>query len=201
MDIFNQNTTSSKKSQGSSQQNSFARALAEMERSRGGHMSDENLAADGTDVSEPQAKDLEEQAKKQRLRKEMHAKVNPAEQSAVFDAREKQVKRELEQIRAALKKRVEKRRRPSNRPIDIAVEKRVVNPGQQGTYDKGFLDHIKSGLSLLLQQAKSADVWRQRAEARKAKQRRKRGLNFEGNAGKATHEMLNPERFNAYSGA
>lgn len=213
MDLFNQQTTKSNKQQ--SANSPFARALAEME--QGGHAGDHqagnkqkteqklNSADSAAKTLSPDQQEIykqqqQEQLKKQQMRERLHRKVNPVEQQDVFDAREQQVKKELEEVRKELKLLAEDFNK-FYKEVDVTLEKNIASPGQEGVYYSSFFAKLKAFILLLRQKVKSAQTWAKQMQAKKRKQQQKRGLNFAGNEAKATHDMLHHERYNAYSGA
>jgi len=193
--------------------NPFARALAETEKRSGGKdnlkQAEKELTDNGDLNKSVGDKDVdtfrqeqEAELKKRQMREKLHRKVNPVEQTDIFNAREAKVKKELEEVRKELKLLAAEFSK-FYKEIDITLEQNIAHPGQEGIYHKNFFQKLKAFIMLLRQKVRSARTWARQAKAKKKKQqaRKGRGLDMKGNAGQEVHNMLNPERFNAYSGA
>jgi len=198
-----------KTSKNNQSSNLFAKALAETEKSSYGqrkkskdqisretsNKTDSSLNAQEQVVE--QQNSLEELEKKQK-RKKLHEQINPVDQFKIFDAREKQVKEEINKVRDELKLlalEVSK----FNKEVEVTLMTEVVNPGQQGTYYINFFQQLRAFIILLRQKVRSARTWAKQMHTKK-KKKKKAGLDFGGNEAKSVHDMLHHERYNAYSG-
>jgi hypothetical protein len=220
MNSFGSKTSRNKQNKGSNNR-SLARAMAETEKRRDSAVSGtrdlqnehnkHNLlpnqpteidpAQTGQQLDPEQIKrEQEAKLKKEQLREKLHNKVNPVEQTDIFDQRKKEEKRQIEQIRQELEK-LSDEIADFYKEVDITLQKRTPDPGLEGTYYKNFFEKLKAFIILLRQKVRSAKTWARQMRQKKKKQKRKRGLNFSANEAKATHDMLHHERYNAYSGA
>ncbi len=198
-----------------SNNNPFARALAETEKRSYGSSTKNMQQAEKQLANNDQSQNFNQQdaaklqkekeieIKKRQMREKLHRKVNPVEQTDIYNAREARVKKELDQVRKELKLLAAEFSK-FYKEIDITLETNIAHPGQTGVYHKNFFQKLKAFIILLRQKVRSARTWARQAAAKKKKKKRSakaKGLDFAGNEAKATHDMLNPERFNAYSGA
>lgn len=209
--------TSSKKK---SQINPFAQALAEREKSNYGsipsnqalkHPLNEAFARTGgqgfnQNSNSPEAiaktqKELKAKQKGEILRQKLHDQINPVDQIDVFNAREQQVKKEIEQVRKELKLLTGEIAK-LNKEVDIAVTQEVVNPGQEGQYYLNFFAQLRRFIMMLRAKVKSARTWAKQMRAKKKKLKRGPGLEFKGSRKAETVHMIldNNELNNAYSG-
>ncbi|MEA2056867.1 MAG: DUF5660 family protein [Patescibacteria group bacterium] len=213
MNSFGSKATRSKQSSQSKNQ-SLARAMAETEKRRVGQRVDQNFRTNKQSklketplkpnqtakFQADQLKQKEQEFKKRQLRERLHKKVNPVEQTDIFNQRKENVKREIEQIRIELEK-LSKEIAKFHKEVDITLQKRTPDPGMEGTYYKNFFEKLKAFIILLRQRVRSARTWVRQAQIKKKKRKYRRGLDFGGNEAKASHDMLHHERYNAYSGA
>ena len=79
-----------------------------------------------------------EQAKRKQLQKELHARVNPKEQTAVFEARRKQDNQEIKQLQSELSEAAKQKQIPQTQTPDI-LEAEVVDAGDRGNVFQGLL--------------------------------------------------------------
>jgi len=213
--------------------NPFARALAELEnqQSTSGGRSTDNLDpfsqammdsggnwADAVDPNNPFANpyaqpNLEEQqrlqaeeAKKARLRKELHDKVNPVDMTDVFNARREQVAKEIDKLREdlqALASEISK----FHKEVDITLQTAVSDPGEQGKYYLSFFQQLRALIMLLRQRVQSARTWMQQSQMKSAKKKRRGaapGMVIDGNAHEQTKtifDTMHNERSSTYGGS
>ena len=219
MNTFGQNNTKPKNKKQAA--NPFAKALAEMEgrptgakkpsesnilsdtlAKTGGSAFDNKLGGlDNKNLLANQEKDLKEKQKKEALRKKLHDQVNPVDQIKVFDAREKQVKKEIDKLREELQfliKDVAK----FHKEVEVTLMTEVVSPGQDGKYYINFFRQLRSFIMLLRQRIKSARTWSRQMHAKSKKKKKQKGPRMPGSARetKAVHDMMHHERSNAFSG-
>ncbi|PIR59336.1 MAG: hypothetical protein COU69_01075 [Candidatus Pacebacteria bacterium CG10_big_fil_rev_8_21_14_0_10_56_10] len=144
--------------------------------------------------------ELQRHQKKEAARQRLHKELNPLDATDVFNAREQQVKREIDQLRQELRLLVSDVGQ-LNKDIDIAVAQEVVNPGQTGAYHLNFFQKLKQLIMLLRQRVKSAATWLSYTRAIVSKKRSKRGptLGMTGKAGKKTHDLMHHEMSQATS--
>ncbi len=202
--------------------NPFAQALAEAEREKqysgqpspkdtnpfsdalsqtGGSFGDLNKNA--FDSGEYQ-RQLEEQRKKEALRKKLHDQVNPVDATDIFNAKEQQVKREIEEIRRDLLLMVGDLGK-FHKEVQLTLMTETVSPGLEGKGYKGFFHQLKALIKLMRQQINSARTWATQLNGKKRKKAQKggAGMMIDGAAHEKTstvQDMMHHERSNAYSG-
>ncbi len=211
---------------GSASSNPFARALAETEKSAydspdSTKLTDKNpfsdaLAKAGGSFNpwdaqgqnpmawqEQQRQQMIEQQKREMLRKKLHDQINPVEQRDVFSAREKQVKQEIEKLRADLKLLV-REVSSFHKEVELTLMTETVNPGQEGKYYLNFFQQLRALIALLRQKVRSARTWATQISAKNKKKKQKGPLSFEGKKGHSEtstiYEMMHHEVSNARSG-
>lgn len=202
--------------------NPFARALAEAEKPRnaddaqsqtsalnpfsealartGGNLPT-NSPEDQKKWQEKQLADMEAQRKKEAMRKKLHDKVNPVDMQAVYDAREKEVKKEIDALRQELKMLVRDVAQ-FEKEVELAVMAEVAEPGMTGKYYINFFRNLRSFIMLLRQKIKSARTWSSQFQA-KQKKKKRGGLLIDGAAHEQTKtvfDMMHHERSTVYSG-
>ncbi len=206
--------------------NPFARALAETEQSlnRGGQAGmdggnnpfrdalaktggkfDFNQGFDShkTDTIDPEQQrlQLERQRKKDALRRKLHDKVNPVDLVDVYNAREQQVKKEIDKLRDELKMLV-KEVKKFDQEVQITLMTEVVKPGQDGKYYIAFFQQLRTFIMLLRQKIHSAHTWATQLHG-KQKKKQKKGMQIGGQAHEKTstiQDMMHHERSSQYSG-
>ncbi|MBD3250717.1 MAG: hypothetical protein GF381_04085 [Candidatus Pacebacteria bacterium] len=226
--LNNKGPAASKRPQsGGNNNNLFARALAEAEKRSAqnkGQQSaiDETMARAGQNLlsqdfgdfnfgdgipgmgggedPEKQQQELEKQRKRKELQDKLHRKVNPVEQTEIFNAREENVKKEINEIRKELKALAVEIAK-FYKEVDITLEQNVPSPGQTGAYHINFFQKLKQFIIFLRQKVRSARTWAKQMKAKKKKRTVRQGLDFGANEAKASHDMLHHERSNAYTGA
>jgi hypothetical protein len=211
--------------------NPFARALAETEKSSfGDSASPQNPFAEmlaknnglnralqqpgldqGSDSNsfanawaEEQRLSAEKQVKKEALRKKLHDQVNPVDTLDVFNAREKQVKEEIEQIRYELKLLV-KDMASLNKEIDMTLMSNTAEPGISGKYYINFFQQLRAWILLLRQKVNSARSWATQFQNKQSKKKKRGGaFVFDDKSGhektKAVFDTMHHEVSNATSG-
>ncbi|MGD9129713.1 MAG: DUF5660 domain-containing protein [Candidatus Woesebacteria bacterium] len=209
------NTSSKKKTKA----NPFAKALAEREKSAysqkqksndllgetlakgGSSFLDNNFSPRQPDKYEEQ--EAEKKAKKEALRKKLHEKVNPVEQTEIYNARQKRVKDEINKLSDELKFLAQDVAK-FNKEVELTLMTEVVDPGQDGQYYINFFQKLRAFIMFLRQKIRSARTWATQMHAKSKKKKKKKGrrigLDFAGNEAKAAHDALHHERYNAYSG-
>ncbi|KUK79711.1 MAG: hypothetical protein XD95_0182 [Microgenomates bacterium 39_7] len=213
MDPFKSNSTSNSKSQGNASVNPFARALAESEKrtlsnatnstNNGGANSfdtDNQISENSlfnADQHQQQLTEQQEILKKQQMRDKLHRMVNPVEQTDIFNAREEQRKKEINEVREELKALAQEIAM-FYKEVDITLTQTVVSPGQSGVYHQNFFTKLKEFIQMLREQVNSARTWARQAQMKKKKRRYKHGLDFSGEEAKSSHDMLHHERSNAF---
>ncbi len=156
-----------------------------------------------TQAIEEQKAQLKKEQQKQVLREKLHKKVNPVEQTDIFNAKEEENLKKLEQVRKQLKELTVELAK-FYKEVDITVTKEVHNPGQTGLYYDNFFEKLRQWIMLLKQKVKSAHTWYKQMQAKKKKKKARKirgGLDLSANEAKATHDMLHHERSQAYTGA
>jgi hypothetical protein len=221
MDPFKSNQATSQKNSQNSQQNSFARALAELEKNSSGQkpknrLSPNNGANDIFNADQlkksgqlpvgqnpDQAQPFQDQnmfqemmkaeAEKKRRSLERHREINPIDLNEVYNARKERTKKEINQLRIELKKLAEEVGL-LNKEITLAVTQDATDMGLSGTYHENFFEKLKQLIIMLRQRVHSARTWARQQSMKQAKKRRKYGLNFAGNEAKAVHDSFHHER-------
>ncbi len=186
----------------------FSDALART----GGQFGDFNYGQpdQSTDNAQNPANNVDWQAEQQRqlekqqleaAHKRRHDQINPVDTIDVFNARENQVKKEIDQLRQELKLlatdviKFEKE-------VDITLMTQVVNPGQDGKYYISFFQQLRSFIMLLRQKIKSASTWATQMHG-KSKKKQRMGMMIGGTGYEKTstiQDMMHHERSSQYSG-
>ncbi|MBW7955955.1 hypothetical protein H3C66_04445 [Patescibacteria group bacterium] len=163
--------------------NPFARALAEARGAMGqddGMPTQENTPStekkSSQEVFNPaeQQRQVLEQQRRERMRQELHRRVNPVDQKDIFDSRKQQVKQELEAIRHELEL-LTKELDGFAKDIEVAVMSNIVEVGESGKGAKGYFAKLKEFIILIRQKVHSARTWATTLSGKKSKQA---GLNF-----------------------
>lgn len=182
--------------------NPFSEALAKKSGSQQGMSPDFNPFANNW--AEQQKLQAEKQQKREALRKKLHDKVNPVDNRELFNAREKEVKREIVKLREELKM-LSKEVGSLNKEIEMTLLSNVVDPGSDGAYYLSFFQNLRAFIMLLRQKVRSARTWATQMQSKKSKKKKRGGaLVFEGKAGhektKTIFDMMHHEVSNARSG-
>ncbi len=221
----NQLTSTTKRQSGVQHTNPLARAMSESEHSTYQHNQaapqlsnpfSEALARAGGTLADhsnspqlneaDQLKKLEEQRKKEALRKKLHDQINQTNrQQEIFNAREKQVAEEIKKLRQDLKMMaidVQK----FEKEIDITLMAEVADPGHDGKYHITFFQQLRAFIMLLRQKIKSARTWATQLNGKKKKKAKgkKPGLEIGGQQHEKTstvYDMMHHERSSTYSGS
>ena len=204
--------------------NPFARALAEMENSsyentqansnslfRDALMKNRGTQADSfkssdtnNDLLKRQQEELERKKRQEALKKKLHDQVNPVDQQDVFNAREQQVKKEIDKIRQELRllaKDVAK----FQKDVELTLMTEISDPGEKGVYFLNFFHQLRAFIMLLRQKIKSASTWAHQMNS-KSKKKSKKGssMSLKGKTGhqqtKTIFDMMHHEVSNARSG-
>ncbi len=204
------------------QVNPFAQALADSEREKsfagstppsphnpfsealsktGGSFSD--FGSNQMDMADQQRL-MEEQRKKEMLHKKLHDQVNPVDTRDIFNARERQTKQEIEQIRKELSM-LSREVVAFHKEVEITLMTQTVDPGTEGIGYKNFFHQLRALIMLLRQKIHSAHTWATQLNGKKAKKKSKSGpgLNIAGEAHEKTstvQDMMHHERSSQYSG-
>lgn len=212
--------------------NPFARALADMEREKqfGGSVPPQNQDAnsmfsdalakaggrfpDFSDFSQDptnpnavfdQQRYLQEQKERQKremLRKKLHDQVNPVDTTDIFNAREQEVKREIDKLRADLKL-LFKDVQDFQQEVEMTLMTEVVEPGVEGKYYFNFFHKLRSFIMLLRQKISSAKTWATQMNVKSRKKKMRQGMVIGGMDHEKTstvQDMMHHERSSQYSG-
>lgn len=207
--------------------NPFARALADTEREHslsGGQPPTDNtnlfrdaLAKTGgnfgdTLTSSPDALDAEKQqqeaaaqAKKERMRRELHRQINPVETTDVFNAREQQVKEEINKLRYDLKMLAQDVAK-FDKQVELTLMTEITDPGQEGSYYLSFFQKLRTFIMFLRQKISSARTWATQMQTKKSKKKAGKGsvgMMIQGLSHEQTttvQDMQHHERSAMYSG-
>lgn len=211
--------------------NPFARALADMEREKqysggvapgddpnnlfrdalakaGGQFPNySDFANDPTDPNSvfDQQRYLQEQQerqKKEALRKKLHDQVNPVDTHDLFNAREQQVKQEIDQLRQELKL-LFREVQDFQQEVEMTLMSEVVEPGQSGIYYFNFFHNLRSFIMMLRQKISSAKTWATQMHVKSKKKKARQGMVIGGLGHEKTstiQDMMHHERSSQYSG-
>ena len=205
------------------QNNPFARALAETEKAA---YSDNKNPNSNQDLSEAFARtggqfpdfsnqnspdflaqqqaEFAERQKREALRKKLHDQINPVDARDIFSAREKQVAREIDELRKELRLLVGDVAK-FNKEVELTLMTEVVDPGQQGKYFLSFFQQLRAFIMLLRQKIKSARTWSSAFNQKSKKKNRKTGgMVIEGNSYEQTttvQDQMHHERSSSYGGS
>lgn len=188
--------------------NPFARALAETEKNSSNSSIKNN---DQGDLNNPfgttyDAKKIQAEQQKERrkleLRRRLHEQVNPVDSTKLFDARHKQVKEEIEKLKAELKALAVDVVK-FNKEIELTLMTEIGDPGQEGKYYISFFQKLRAFIMLLRQRIKSARTWASQFKSKKKKRKVSAGVVIEGSGAEKTgsvYDMMHHERSNAFGG-
>lgn len=207
--------------------NPFARALADTEREQsltgvhpnadntnlfrdalaktGGNFGDTLDPYNQVDAAKQQA-EAEKKAKKERMRQELHRQINPVETTDVFNAREQQVKEEINKLRYDLKMLAQDVAK-FDKQVELTLMTEIAEPGQDGTYYLTFFQKLRSFIMLLRQKISSARTWATQLNTKKGKKKAAghgsvgmmiQGLSYEQTT--TVQNMQHHERAAMYSG-
>lgn len=204
--------------------NPFARALADMERekqySNPPNPSSDNLdlfrdalakgGAQGSAATDAQTMFDQEQylqeqrelQKREALRKKLHDQVNPVDTFDVFNAREQQVKQEIDKLRQELKLLVQEVA-AFNKDVELTLMTEVSHPGNSGAYYLSFFQQLRTFIFTLRQKIRSASTWATQMHAKTGKKKARQGLVIGGFGHEKTstvQDMMHHERSSQYSG-
>ena len=211
MQTNNNFTSLSTKKPSYASSNPFARALAEAEKQT--TPADNSLLGNtNLDKRSPnqrsQAESLKQQqekAAKERLRRQLHDRINPVNAKDVFVAQKEQVKKEMEQLRYELRQ-LSLEINKFHKEIDVTLMARVVDPGVNGSYFRNFFQKLRYWIMLFRQQIRSAHTWATQFSSKSNKKKRAQraaGIVVEGSSHEQTKSIfdtMHHERSNAYGG-
>lgn len=146
----------------------------------------------------------QEKAKRERIRKQLHDQINPVDATKVYDARQKQVKEEIDKLRQELKALAIEVSQ-FNKEVEMTLMTEVgSHPGMEGKYYITFFQQLRSFIVLLREKVRSARTWANQFGAKKKKKRVVgAGIVVEGSGHeqtKSVFDMMHHERSNAYGG-
>lgn len=150
---------------------------------------------------EEQQRQAVEKQKKEAARKRLHDQINPVDSVDVFNARETQVKQEIDKLRYELKMLAQDVAK-FEKEVDITLMSNVSHPGQDGKYYLTFFQQLRSFIMLLRQKIKSASTWATQMHG-KSKKKQRMGMMIGGQDHEKTstiQDMMHHERSTAYSG-
>jgi hypothetical protein len=199
--------------------NPFARALAEARGAQGSGSDFSQLNSnvnrspqlgngflnESSSMNEAEQQRIQaEKMRHERLRAQLHRQVNPVEATDVFNAREAQVKKQIDEIRYELKL-LNKEVEAFSKDIEMTVMANVAAPGQTGTYYFNFFQKLREFIILLRKKIHSARTWATTMNSKK----KKKGKNAPGlEIGGQQHEQtttvfdrMHHERSTVYSGS
>lgn len=156
------------------------------------------------DFLQRQQEDLLKEKQREALRKKLHDQVNPVDTTALFDAREREVKKQIDRLREELKLLV-KDVAKFEKDVELTLMTEVVEPGQQGVYFINFFQKLRSFIMFLRQKVKSASTWLRASKGKAKKKKGKQpgmvigGLGHEKTS--TVQDMMHHERSSSYGGA
>lgn len=84
-----------------------------------------------------------------------------------------------------------------NKEITMAVTQHATDTGMTGTYHENFFEQLRQVIVMLRQRVSSARTWARQQRLKQAR-KKKRGLDFGGNEAKAVHDSFHHERSMAF---
>ena len=150
-----------------------------------------------------QQKEAKRQQEMAALRKKLHDRVNPVTQENVYDAREAQVKKQIEELRKELNAMAQEIA-AFHDEVEITLMTETVAPGQNGSYFLNFFHQLRQIIALLRQHIHSARTWANQAAAKGKKRPKRGGLLIQGNQAQQTttvFDTMHHERSATYGGA
>lgn len=221
MDPFKSNQAISSKKPNSSQQNSFARALAELEKNSSSQAPKDNkeFTNNSNDIFNADQKQrsgqlpigqnseenrspentnmfqemMRDEAEKKRKNLERHREVNPVNLHEVYNRRAEQNTEKINQVRKELAKLMADMS-ALNKEVGLAVSQDVVSVGLSGAYHENFFEKLRQVIIMLRQKVGSARTWARQQRMKQARKNKKYGLDFSGNEAKSVHDSFHHER-------
>jgi hypothetical protein len=153
---------------------------------------------------EQQQLEWQNQQKKEALHKKLHDQINPVDLVDVYNAKENQVKKEIDELRKELQLLVQDVKK-FDKQVEVTLMTAVGHPGQEGKYYITFFQKLRSFIMLLRQKIKSASTWATQLNGKKKKKAGhfNTGMVIDGAGYEKTstvQDMMHHERSNAYSG-
>lgn len=181
----------------------FRDALAKTGGNFGDYADPSQSLNNGADLAEQQRL-MEEQRKKEALRRKLHEQINPVDAINVYSAREEKVKQEIDKLRTELQG-LAKDIAAFHKEVEVTLMTEVSNPGQDGKYYLTFFQQLRSFIMLLRQKISSARTWATQLHSKKKKKSGKfaPGMNIGGQDYEKTstiQDMMHHERSSQYSG-
>lgn len=178
--------------------------------SAGNYPFDDGMAPDwmGGQTQDPDAqRRAQEKARldqeKKLLQKKLHDKVNPVDQTDVFNAREEQVKKQIEELRKELRAMAGEVK-AFYKEVDITLMTETVEPGTSGTYFINFFHQLRQFIALLRQKIRSARTWLNTSKAKQKKKPKRGGILIQGSQHEQTasvFDTMHHERSSTYGGS
>lgn len=137
------------------------------------------------------------------LQKRLHDKVNPVDQTDIFNAREEQVKKQIEELRKELRAMTSEVK-AFYKEVDITLMTETVEPGLSGTYFINFFHQLRQFIALLRQKIRSARTWLNAAKSKQKKKPKRGGILIEGSQHEQTtsiFDTMHHERNATYGGS
>jgi hypothetical protein len=150
-----------------------------------------------------QQKEQAEKLKREQLRQKLHREINPVEAHDVYNAREQQVKKEIESIRYELRM-LSQEVVSFEKEVELTLSTNVAEPGQTGIYFINFFQQLRSLIQLLRQKVHSAHTWATAMSGKKKKMGNKPGMEISGKSYEQTttvFDRMHHERSTAYAGS
>jgi hypothetical protein len=145
----------------------------------------------------------EEKQRRERLRQQLHRQVNPVETTDIFNAREAQVKKQIDNLRYELRM-LSQEIVEFHKEVDITIMSNVPSPGQEGKYYITFFEKLRAFIQMLRQQIHSARTWATTFNQKKKKKQGKKGMEISGQQYEQTatiFDQMHHERSTQYSGS
>lgn len=181
----------------------FAQALESARGGQGGDQFNDGFPSmeNGRNSLDEQQRMLDQQ-KKERLRSQLHRQINPVEQTDIFNAKQAQVKKQIDDIRHELKL-LSDEVEAFNKDVQITVMANVATPGTEGKYYFTFFQKLKEFIILLREKIHSARTWATTMSSKK-KKRKGAGMEISGKSHEQTatvFDRMHHERSTVYSGS
>ena len=152
-----------------------------------------------------QAEEMQRQQELAALRKKLHDKVNPVDQTDVFSAREAEVKKQIEELKKELRA-MTREVQDFHKEVELTLMTETAEPGMalQGNYFVNFFHMLRQWIALLRQHVRSARTWAQQAKSKAKKKPKRGGILIQGGQSEQTSaifDTMHHERNATYGGS
>jgi hypothetical protein len=154
-------------------------------------------------VQQRQMEEMQRQQELAALRRRLHDKVNPVDQTDLFSAREAEVKKQIEELKKELKA-MSREIQEFHKEVDLTLMTETVDPGVQGNYFVNFFHQLRQWIALLRQHVRSARTWAQQGKMKAKKKPKRGGILIQGQQSEQTSaifDTMHHERSATYGGS